>query len=105
MTDLRNQRRMAATLLKSGKNRVWMDYDRADEIAKAVTRQDVAILINGGAIKSNQIKGISSKRKNYIKKQKEKGRRRGHGSRKGAKYARRPRKDRWINTIRPIRKY
>ena len=28
MTDLRNQRRMAAELLKCGKYRVWMDQDR-----------------------------------------------------------------------------
>jgi large subunit ribosomal protein L19e len=103
MTDLRNQRRMAATILKCGENRVWMDSDRTDEIAKAVTRKDVKLLINGGAITSKQIRGISSARDKYNKKQKAKGRRRGHGSRKGAKYARLPLKERWIRTIRPIR--
>ena len=105
MTDLRNQRRMAATLLKCGVHRVWMDQDRLEEIAKAVTKDDIRVLINGGAIKSKQIKGISSGRKKFIAKQKQKGRRRGHGSRKGAKYARLPKKKRWIKTIRPIRKY
>ena len=105
MSDLRNQRRMAATILKCGENRVWMDSDRADEIAKAVTRGDIKILINGGAIKSKQIQGISNGRKKFRRKQKEKGRRKGHGSRKGAKYARLPRKERWIKTIRPIRTY
>jgi large subunit ribosomal protein L19e len=105
MTDLRNQRRMAASLLKCGRNRVWMDYDRLDEIAKAVTKDDIRVLIKGKAIKSRQIKGISSGRDKYYKKQKEKGRRRGHGSRKGAKYARFPKKERWIRTIRPIRSY
>ena len=105
MTDLRNQRRMASTLLKCGVNRVWMDQDRLDEIAKAVTKDDIRILINGKAIKSKQTKGISSGRKKYNSKQKEKGRRRGYGSRKGAKYARLPKKDRWISTIRPIRTY
>ena len=105
MTDLRNQRRTASSILKCGENRVWMDPDRADEIAKAVTRRDIMILINGGAIKSKQIKGISSGRKKFNMKQKEKGRRRGHGSRKGAKYARLPKKERWIRTIRPLRSY
>ena len=52
MTDLRNQRRMAASLLKCGANRVWMDHDRLDEIAKAVTKGDIRVLINGKAIKS-----------------------------------------------------
>jgi large subunit ribosomal protein L19e len=82
-----------------------MDPDRVDEIAKAVTRSDVKILINGGALKSIQIQGISSGRNKFRQKQKGKGRRKGHGSRKGAKYARLPRKERWINTIRPIRLY
>ncbi len=105
MTDLRNQRRMAASILKCGRNRVWMDSDRTDEIAKAVTRADVKILINGRAIKSKQIQGISRGRKKFNQKQKDKGRRKGHGSRKGAKYARLPRKERWMRTIRPIRTY
>ena len=105
MTDLRNQRRMAADLLKCGENRVWMDHDRLEEIAKAVTKDDIRILINGKAIKSRQKKGISNYRKKFASLQKEKGRRRGHGSRKGAKYARLPKKDRWIRTIRPIRTY
>ena len=105
MTDLRNQRRMAASLLKCGKNRVWMDFDRVDEIAKAVTKDDIRVLIKGKAIVSNQKKGISGGRKKYIVKQKSKGRRRGHGTRKGAKFARYPKKERWMNTIRPIRVY
>ena len=104
MTDLRNQKRMAASLLKCGLNRVWMDQDRLEEIAKAVTKEDIRILIKGKAIRSRQIKGISSGRKKFAAKQKEKGRRRGHGSRKGAKFARMPKKKRWIKTIRPIRK-
>ena len=105
MTDLRNQRRMAASLLKCGINRVWMDPDRLDEIAKAVTKEDIRVLINGKAIKYEQIKGISNGRKKINAIQKKKGRRRGHGSRKGAKFARLPKKERWIRTIRPIRNY
>jgi large subunit ribosomal protein L19e len=105
MTDLRNQRRLASDLLKCGLNRVWMDQDRLDEIAKAVTKEDIRLLIKGKAIKAKQEKGISNARKKFIVNQKEKGRRRGHGSRKGAKYARLPKKERWIKTIRPIRTY
>ena len=105
MTDLRNQRRMAASILKCGVNRVWMDQDRLDEIAKAVTKEDIRILINGKAITVRQIKGISNGRKKFNKKQKEKGRKRGHGSRKGAKYARLPKKERWMRTIRTLRNY
>jgi large subunit ribosomal protein L19e len=96
---------MASTILKCGENRVWMDQDQLDEIAKAVTKEDIRLLINGKAIKSRQKKGISRGRKKYIMTQKKKGRRSGHGSRKGAKYARLPKKDIWIKTIRPIRIY
>lgn len=103
MTDLRNQRRMAAEILKCGKNRVWMDQDRLDEIAKAVTKDDIRILVKGKAIKTRAIVGVSSGRKKYAAKQKDKGRRRGHGSRKGGKQARQPKKEHWIKTIRPIR--
>jgi len=105
MADLRNQRRMASELLKCGGNRVWMDHDRIDEIAKAVTKDDVRLLIKGKAVKARQKKGISSGRKKYTEKQKDKGRRKGHGSRKGGKYARLSKKERWIKTIRPIRLY
>ena len=105
MTDLRNQRRMAASILKCGVNRVWMDQDRLDEIAKAVTKEDIRILINGKAITVRQIKGISNGRKKLNMKQKQKGRKRGHGSRKGAMYARLPKKERWMRTIRTLRKY
>ena len=105
MTDLRNQRRMASTILKCGANRVWMDNDRIDEIAKAVTKEDIRVLIKGKAIKPKQFQGISRGRKKYIAQQKKKGRRRSHGSRKGAKYARLPRKERWIKTIRPLRRF
>ncbi len=104
MTDLRNQRRMAAEILKCGVNRIWMDQDRLDEIAKAVTKDDIRILINGKAIKPRPIVSISGGRKNYAAKQKEKGRRHGHGKRKGGKQARQPRKEHWIKTIRSIRK-
>ena len=96
---------MAASILKCGKGRVWMDNDRLEEIAKAVTKIDIRVLIKGEAIKSKQKKGISSGRKKFIAKQKAKGRRRGHGSRKGATYARLYKKERWMRTIRPIRKY
>lgn len=105
MTDLRNQRRMAASIMKCGVHRVWMDHDRLDEIARAVTKDDVRILVNGKAIRARQKKGISSGRKKYLVSQKEKGRRKGYGSRKGAKFARFPRKKQWIQTIRPIRVY
>ncbi|MDI6916319.1 MAG: 50S ribosomal protein L19e [Thermoplasmatales archaeon] len=102
--NLSNQRRMAASLLKCGINRVWMDPDRSEDIAEAVTRTDVRGLINSGVIKAVRKKGISSGRIRKRKTQKKKGRRKGQGSREGTTYARLPKKKRWIQRIRPQRK-
>ena len=104
MTDLRTQRRMAAQLLKCGRNRVWMDWRSWEDIAVAVTRGEIRKLIASGAIKAAQKRGISRARINYKQGQRRKGRRRGYGKRRGTKNARYPRKRQWINTIRPIRR-
>jgi len=96
---------MAAAIMKCGTTKVWMDPDRLEEIAKAVTRNDVLILVKGGAIKSLQKQGNSRGRHTHLLNQRRKGRRTGQGSRKGPKYARLPKKERWIRTIRPIRTY
>ena len=104
MTDLRFQRRLAADLLKCGVERVWIDPQRISEVEEAVTRSDIRVLINLGAIKKKQVRGISNYRRKKYMEQKKKGRRSGPGSRKGTKYARYPRKRRWIDTIRPIRR-
>ncbi len=102
--NLRFQRRLAAQILKCGENRVWMDPTHIEEIAEAITKEDIRELIREGYIKKMQVKGTSRVRARYIAAQKAKGRRRGHGKRKGAKYARYPRKRRWMKNIRAIRR-
>jgi large subunit ribosomal protein L19e len=103
MVDLRNQRRMAADLLKCGVNRVWIDANRIEDVAEAVTKTDVRGYIKEGAIKARQKRGISRARIRYVQEQKKKGKRKGHGSRKGTKHARLSKKRRWIQKIRPMR--
>lgn len=103
MTDISNQKRMAAQLLKCGNHRVFIDPDAMEDVAEAVTRQDVRALIRDGAIKKKQVRGISSGRAKKLRAQKAKRKRRGHGSRKGHRYSRTPKKREWIRTIRPLR--
>ena len=103
MADLRNQKRLAADVLKVGKGRVRIDPDRLEEVAGAVTRSDVRKLVKAGVITSVQKTGVSRGRGRKLDAQKEKGRRVGPGSRKGAKYARLPRKQRWMALIRALR--
>jgi large subunit ribosomal protein L19e len=101
--DLKNQKRMAAEILKCGHTRVWIDPNRIEDVADAITRADIRTAIESGTIRAKPQKGISRGRARYMAAQKAKGRRRGQGSRKGTGGARTPRKRRWIQTIRPIR--
>jgi len=101
--DLSLQRRLAASVLKCGENRVWFDPAALEDIATAATKQDIRELIEQGVIKRKPVNGVSRARINKRKLQKRKGRRRGHGSRKGAKGARMPRKRMWILRIRALR--
>ncbi|MGB1587019.1 MAG: 50S ribosomal protein L19e [Thermoplasmatota archaeon] len=103
MADLRNQKRLAADILGVGESRVRIDSDRQEEVAGAVTRADVRKLIDGKVITSVQKQGVSRGRGRKLDAQKAKGRRVGPGSRKGAMYARLPRKQRWMALIRALR--
>lgn len=103
MADLRNQKRLAADVMKIGASRVRIDPDRVDEVAGAVTRADVRKLVSGGVITSVQKTGVSRGRGRKLDQQKAKGRRTGPGSRKGAAGARNPRKAQWVHQIRALR--
>jgi large subunit ribosomal protein L19e len=94
---------MAAEILKCGVNRVWVDPDAIEDVASAATKEDVRGLI-GESIKRKPVRGISRARINKKRIQKSKGRRKGHGSRKGKKGARMPSKRLWIIRIRALRR-
>ncbi|OPY25465.1 MAG: 50S ribosomal protein L19e [Methanobacterium sp. PtaU1.Bin242] len=102
--NLTTQKRLAADILKVGLNRVWIDPENTEEVSRAITREGVKQLIDNGIIKAKPKKGISSYRSKKIAQQKKKGRRKGHGSIKGAKGARTPKKKAWMTTIRALRK-
>lgn len=104
MVDVKNQRRMAADLLDCGRNRVWIDPDHIDEVANAITRDDIRRFIRQGLIRKRAEQGVSRGRARKTAQQKEKGRRKGPGSRKGASGARESKKERWMRTIRPLRR-
>jgi large subunit ribosomal protein L19e len=101
--DLKNQRRMAAEILDCGENRVWIDPNRTEDLADAITRADIRTAIESGTIKALPKAGISKGRTKHNLAQRRKGRQRGPGSRKGKAGARTPTKRDWIQTIRPIR--
>jgi len=104
MTDLGNQKRLAADLLKVGATRVWMDPERGEDIATAITREDLRGLIDEGVIKRRAVVGISRGRARARDLKRAKGHRKGHGSRRGAIGARAPHKEQWMKRIRAQRK-
>jgi len=103
MSDLKSQRRMAAEVMNVGENRVWIDPEHIEKVGEAITRQDIRNLIEGGAIDKKKVKGTSKARAKHSKKQKAKGLRKGQGSRKGSKNARKGSKEQWMEKIRAIR--
>ncbi|MGC9445244.1 MAG: 50S ribosomal protein L19e [Candidatus Methanospirareceae archaeon] len=104
MVNLTKQRRIAAKVLHVGLGRVWIDPNAAGVVAKAITRDDIRGLIEDGVIQKIQKQGISRGRIRVRALQKSMGRRKGHGSRKGARGARTKKKERWMSKIRALRR-
>lgn len=105
MTNVKAQRTIASKILKRGYHGVWVDNDKNFSISSAITREDVQNLINSGYIKPRKIQGTSRGRARALKKQRQRGQRKGPGSRKGTASARTNTKRVWINKIRKQRKY
>ena len=96
----KSQRRIAATILKVGKNKIWLDPEDMDAISSAITRTEIRKLIHEGAIRAYPEVGTSKGRARTVKLKKRAGRRSGAGSRKGASFSR---KTAWMLRIRAIR--
>ncbi|MCS7142604.1 MAG: 50S ribosomal protein L19e [Aigarchaeota archaeon] len=93
--SLRFQRRLASSILKCGENRVRFDTERLEDIEDAITRDDIRRLIIEGAIYAVHERGQTRSRV------KEK---RGMGRRKGGRYSKLTRKERWIQRVRAQRR-
>ena len=99
------QKTISAKLLNCSKKRVIFDIKRLDEIKEAITKADLRSLIKDTAIKAKPIKGVSRVRAKKRQIQRNKGKQKGQGSRKGKKTARLPKKKIWMNKIRLQRKF
>jgi large subunit ribosomal protein L19e len=103
MTDLANQRRLAAEVMDIGVNRVRMNPEAYKDISTALTREDIRKLIGEKKIGKREINGNSRGRTRKADEARDYGHRKGHGSRNGAKGARRPKKEQWMKKIRALR--
>ncbi len=99
------QKRLAGEVLKCSPKRIVFKADKLDEIKEAITKHDIKVLTGKKLITAKQKKGVSRARANKILTQKRKGRRQGHGSRKGKANARDNTKDAWIAKIRKQREF
>ncbi len=105
MSDLSNQRRLAADELDVGENRVWLDPDAQGEIADAITREDVRELIDEGTIREKgQARSNSRGRARERNEKRAYGHGTGHGKRAGKKGARTDPKEDWTSRIRAQRR-
>jgi len=104
MSDLASQKRIVASILKCGVNRVWFDPERLADIENAISREDLRGLVTDGAIKARQKMGVSHGRARAKIAKRSYGHCKGPGRRRGAAGARNASKRAWIQKIRAIRK-
>ncbi|XP_029195686.1 large ribosomal subunit protein eL19-like [Acropora muricata] len=104
MSNLRLQKRLAASVLKCGRKKIWLDPNETNEIANANSRQNIRKLIKDGLIiKKPQI--IHSRaRARKAAEARRKGRHSGYGKRKGTANARMPQKVIWMRRMRVLRR-
>ncbi|MEM0093523.1 MAG: 50S ribosomal protein L19e [Thermofilum sp.] len=99
--DLRLARRLAAEILGVGESRVWIDPEKAEDVAAAISKDDVRRLIKAGAISVRPASTPSRGRARARHEKRRKGRGRGPGSKKGPKV---DEKRLWILRVRAQRK-
>lgn len=99
------QKRLASEVLGVGKDKVYLDPGRMDEIKEAITRADIRALVAVGAIKKKRIVGTSRVRARKRQAQRRKGRQKGTAHRKGGEKARLSKKKRWMSKVRAQRKF
>ncbi len=100
--DVSVARRLASEVLGVGESRIWIDPTHLDDVAAAISREDVRRLIKEGIIKVLPPSTPSRGRHRLRRLKKKKGRGRGPGSRKG------PRVDEkrlWIARVRAQRRF
>jgi large subunit ribosomal protein L19e len=99
--NLKSKRRLAASVLGVGVDKVIFDDEYSDLIQDAITRSTIRGLVGFGAIRAAPDKGVSRGR--FRERSRKLKRGRGAGSTEGSAQARNPRKDRWVTKVRALR--
>merc|ERR1719321_2119497 len=104
MPSLKLQKRLASSIKRCGKNRVWIDPLEVNEVGMANSRLAVRKLIKDGLIIRKPVAIHSRSRCRRKEAAKRKGRHTGLGKRKGTKEARMPTKLLWMRRQRVLRR-
>ncbi|XP_035814748.1 large ribosomal subunit protein eL19 isoform X1 [Zea mays] len=113
MVSLKLQKRLAASYLKCGKGKVWLDPNEVSEISMAnsrvyvfaiLTGQNIRKLVKDGFIIKKPHKIHSRSRARRAHDAKQKGRHSGYGKRRGTREARLPTKVLWMRRMRVLRR-
>merc|ERR1712138_389591 len=104
MVSLKLQKRLAASVLKCGKRKIWLDPNEVNEISMANSRLNIRKLAKDGLVikKPTKIHSRYSVRKKLAAKRK--GRHCGTGKRQGHKDARMPQGVIWMRRLRVLRR-
>jgi large subunit ribosomal protein L19e len=102
VVNLKTKKRLVSRITGVGVHRVWFDSERLDDIADAITRENIRSLITAKTIRIKSFKGTSRGRAKQKKIQKSK---RGTtaGSKRGTKGARIGKKQLYVKKIRSLR--
>jgi large subunit ribosomal protein L19e len=92
MVSLKLQKRLAASVLKCGERKVWLDPNEVNEISMANSRQNIRKLVKDGFVIRKPQKIHSRARARRSLEAKRKGRHSGYGKRRGTREARLPTK-------------
>jgi len=104
MVSLKLQKRLAASVLKCGQRKIWLDPNEINEISLANSRRNVAKLHRDGLIIKKPTVVHSRARVTLRNEAKRKGRHTGTGKRRGTANARLPFKVLWMRRIRVLRR-
>lgn len=95
--SLKTQKKMAASILKAGRSRLWINPEEFGRVESAITKEEIKKLIHEDVIVTRRERGVSRGR-HRAKTRKKKGR--GAGSKKGSIHNR---KRVWVDKIRRLR--
>ena len=102
VVNLKTKRRLVARILGVGANRIKFDSEYLDDVADAITRDNIRSLLTANIIEVRPIKGTSKGIAHHKKSQR---RKRGtkQGSKKGAKGTRIGKKQVYVRKIKALR--